>query len=498
MINCFAKSGLNMTYTKDYLLRLFHEFIALPKETEWVDFKHNNSDPKEIGEYISAIANSAALVGKEFGYVVWGIDDVTHEVLGTSFNPQISKVGNEELENWLLRLITPKINFTFNSLIFENKKVVILEIGRAFRHPVRFESMEYLRIGSYKKMLKEFPEKERELWRIFDKTPFEDMNAIEDVSIDDVLRLLDYSSYFKLSEQPFPENRQGIIDRFIKDNLLTKNTVGTYNVTNLGAILFAVNIAEFKTLKRKAVRVIVYKGCSRNETTKENNDVKGYACGFEDLIQYISAVIPSNEIISKDLRKTVPMYPLIAIRELVANALIHQDFFIRGSGPMIEIFSDRIEITNPGEPLVETSRFLDTPPRSRNEAVASFMRRIGICEERGSGVDKVVFQTEFFQLPAPLFEVIEDNTRITLFSHRSFSKMNIEERVHATYLHSCLKYVQRQQMTNSTLRERFGIEKENSAMVSRVIKDALEKKFIKYPEPENESRKYARYVPYWA
>ncbi len=89
-------------------------------------------------------------------------------------------------------------------------------------------------------------------------------------------------------------------------------------------------------------------------------------------------------------------YPELAIRELVANALIHQDFFISGAGPMVEIFENRIEITNPGSPLVSTARFIDTPPRSRNETLASMMRRFGICEERGSGIDKVITQVELY------------------------------------------------------------------------------------------------------
>ncbi len=88
------------------------------------------------------------------------------------------------------------------------------------------------------------------------------------------------------------------------------------------------------------------------------------------------------------------MFPELAIRELVANALIHQDFSVTGAGPTVEIFDDRIDITNPGEPLVDTQRFLDTPPRSRNEALASLMRRARICEERGSGIDKVVLEVE--------------------------------------------------------------------------------------------------------
>jgi predicted HTH transcriptional regulator len=191
------------------------------------------------------------------------------------------------------------------------------------------------------------------------------------------------------------------------------------------------------------------------------------------------------------------MYPDLAVRELIANALIHQDFSVGGAGPMVEIFDDRLEITNPGEPLVEIERFLDSPPRSRNEALASFMRRVGICEERGSGVDKVVFETEFYQLPPPRWERPDGSLRVVLFAHRDLRSMDKQERVHACYLHACLLYVMREQMTNTSLRERFGIEPKNSATASRIIRDALAAKVIKPYDPD-QGKKNARYLPHWA
>jgi ATP-dependent DNA helicase RecG len=487
-----------MQHTDVYLCQLLNELRLLTNETEWVEFKHNNANAQEIGEYISALANSAALVGKSAGYLVWGIEANTHNIVGTDFCPKKQKVGNEEIENWLLHQLSPKINFYFHELLTENSKVVILEIERASRHPVRFQSMEYIRIGSYKKPLKEFPEKERQLWRIFDTTPFEELYAAEKISADDVVKLLDYPSYFELLGQPLPDNKKGILEKLLCENMISVDNAGVYTITNLGAILFAKKLDDFKGLKRKAVRVIVYNGAARLETIKEQKDEKGYASGFEGLIDYINNVIPRNEVVGKALRKDVPMYPEIAIRELVANAIIHQDFSVKGAGPMIEIFSNRIEITNPGQPLVETSRFLDSPPKSRNETLASFMRRIGICEERGSGVDKVVLQTEHYQLPAPLFEVVDDSTRVTLFSHRPFSKMDKADRIRAVYLHACLKYVQRETLTNASLRDRFGIPDENVVSVSKIIREALEAKVIKPRNPESKSRKHTRYVPSWA
>lgn len=250
-------------------------------------------------------------------------------------------------------------------------------------------------------------------------------------------------------------------------------------------------------MKRKAVRVIQYHGKDRTETIREQEGGKGYASGFEGLIGYIDGILPTNEVVGKALRKTVPMFPELAIREVVANALIHQDFFVTGAGPMIEIFDDRIEITNPGEPLVDTQRFLDSPPRSRNETLASLMRRVGICEERGSGIDKVVFQVELYQLPAPLFEVPPGSTRVVLFSHKSLTNMDEGERVRACYFHACLKHVTRDYLTNASLRERFGIKESNKAIASRRIREAINAGMIK-PFDEHAARRLMKYVPFWA
>jgi len=480
-----------------YLISLVLELRKLPNETEWLEFKHNNADPQEIGEYISALANSAALCGKAHAYLVWGIENNTHALIGTNFSPLEFKIGNEALENWLLHLLSPKIHFRFYPFEMDGHALVLLEIGRAFRHPVQFQNSEFIRIGSYKKKLKDFPEKERDLWRIFDQTPFEALLAAENVTSDDVIKLLDYPAYFELLGRPLPDNKSGILEALVGDDLLRRSDTGKWNITNLGAILLAKKLDDFRVLRRKAVRVISYRGSSRIETIREQQGTKGYANGFEGLISFINGLIPVNEIIEQALRKSVPMYPDLAIRELVANALLHQDFFVTGTGPMIEIFDDRMEVRNPGVPLVKTERFLDSPPRSRNEALASFMRRIGVCEERGSGVDKIVFQTEYYQLPAPVFEVSGDNTVAVLFAHRPLTKMDKADRVRACYLHACLRYVNRDYMTNTTLRERFGIEPGNKSMASRYIREAIEADAIK-PYDEDSSMKLRKYVPFWA
>ena len=487
-----------MPFQKDRINSIIEEVRKHQYELPWVELKRNNYSPQEIGEYISALANTAALFNQEHAYLLWGVDDTTHEIVGTTFVPQKEKQGNQGLELWVSTQLDPQVQFYFHSTVIEDKPVVLLEVSRANSAPVKFKGIDYIRIDSYKKKLKDYPDTERELWAIFSKKPFESMVAMEDISGDFVLRELDYAAYFEMLSQDLPSDKPKILEALLNDSLISKAETGSYNITNLGAILFAKRLSDFPSLARKAVRVIKYDGKDRMASaSKEKVNNKGYANGFEELITYITNLIPNNEVIGKALRKVVPMYPDIAIRELVANALIHQNFFMQGTSPMIEIFNDRMEITNPGAPLIDRNRFVDHPPVSRNEQLASFMRRIGVCEERGSGYDKVIYQTEFYQLPAPEIDIYNDHTKVTLFSHRSFAQMSKEDRMRACYLHACLKRVNREYMTNSSLRERFDVEKKNSSMISRLLNDTCAQGLI-YLTADSSSDKLRKYLPFWA
>ena len=477
--------------------RLFRELCKQPNESEWVEFKHNNSKLDEIGEYISALANSAALLGRDNAYMLWGVENGNHNIVGTKFRPSRKKKGSEELENWLLRLLEPQINFSFHELTVDDLPVVLLEVAAATQEPVHFKGQEYIRVGSYKKKLKDYPTKERELWRSFDRTPFEKRAAAENVSDDDVLLLLDHQAYFSLLDMPQPDTIDSILDALESDGMIARNDSGKWDVVNLGAILLARKLADFPGLWRKTVRVILYRNNSQTEALREQEGISGYACGYEELIGIIMEMLPHYEVIGPVFRKNVPIVPELAIRELVANMLIHQDFHQTGTGPMVEIFESRVALTNPGVPLVETERFLDAQPKSRNEAVASFMRRANLCEERGTGIDKAVLEIEGSQLPAPTFEKVGEHTQCTLFAHREFKDMGKHERMRAIYLHASLRYVRQNYMTNSSLRERFGLEAQNAAKATRIINNALEAGVIRQLD-ETASRKQMKYVPWWA
>ena len=486
--------------TPEQLSKLLNELIALPKECEWVEFK-NNYQPHDwgtyIGEYISALSNSAALHRKEAAYFVWGIENITHNIVGTSFRPRDTKVGNEELENWLHHSLTPQIDFRIHEFDQDGGRVVIFEIPPARSVPVSCKGTEFIRVGSYKKKLRDHPEKERALWATFSRLTFEKGIALAGTDSDGVLSMIDYPAYFELIGGQLPDNRAGILDRLIKETIIVLRGNDHFDITNLGGLLFAKHLSEFERLSRKALRVIIYRGKNRAETIREQEGTKGYVVGFEGAIEFINNQLPQNEQIQQALRREERMYPEIAIRELVANALIHQDFTISGTGPKVEIFSDRMEITNPGEPLIDTLRFIGDPPQSRNEMLAKVMRRANICEERGSGIVKVVTNCEFFQLPAPDFLATKNHTRAVLFAYRKLVDMDPTDRVRACYQHACLCYVSGQKMTNATLRKRFGIDEKNSAMASRIISETTDASLIKPYDPKM-GRKYMKYLPFWA
>lgn len=191
------------------------------------------------------------------------------------------------------------------------------------------------------------------------------------------------------------------------------------------------------------------------------------------------------------------MFPKQALRELIANALIHQDFLATGTSVMLEMYRDRIEVSNPGIPPIKVERFIDEN-RSRNEQLADIMRRFGICEEKGSGIDKVVSAAEDFQLPAPDFRVGDTRTTAVLFAHQDFTDMSKADRTRACYQHCCLLYVNNKRMSNQTLRERFRLAESQAATVSQIIGATKEAGLIRTDESESTSTRYARYLPFWA
>lgn len=311
-----------------------------------------------------------------------------------------------------------------------------------------------------------------------------------------VVDLLDTQTFFELLKLPYPSTREGVLDRLVSEHLIDRDD-GRYSIRRCGGLLLAKRLSNFPDLARKAPRVVVYTGKNKLETRIDQTGERGYAVGFQSLVAFVMGQLPQNEIIKDALRQSVTLLPEVAIRELIANALIHQDFTATGAGPMIEIYANRIEISNPGQPVVPVERFIDGY-RSRNERLTDLMRRMDICEERSSGIDRVVHTVEAYQLPAPEFRADFGRTTVVVHGVRDFEDMTRDDRIRACYQHCVLRWVMSERMTNETLRQRFGLGPSKASVASQIIAATVDAGWIKADESVGASKKYARYLPNWA
>ena len=460
------------------------EWLAEPAEHETLEFKEakNQFDTKKLQKYCVALANEGG------GKFVLGVSDARpRTVVGSTAFPNLADTAKKIFEKLHFRVDVEELQHP-------KGRVVIFHI------PSRPRSTAYQFDGAYLMRSTEslVPMSEDRLRQIFDegKPDWLAQVALENCSQEDVIRLLDTQSYFDLLKRPYPSTREAVLNRLCSERLLKMNG-HTWTITNLGAISFAKQLADFPTLSRKAPRVIVYEGTDKLRTRLDKTGGKGYAVGFEGLVDFVSSLVPSNEVVTKAIRREVRMFPDDAIRELIANALIHQEFGESGSSVKIELYSDRLEISNPGRPPIPTERFIDEN-KSRNEGLADLMRRLGICEEKGSGIDRVIRSAEVFQLPAPDFRESTIHTSAVLFAHKDFSEMDRADRIRACYQHCVLKYVVNEKMMNQTLRNRFNLSDKKTESISRVLRETIKAEKIKLADPTATSRKNRSYIPWWA
>lgn len=483
--------------TKCRTIEQVRDLLSNDAETPWLEFKENYGDPNGIGKRIAGLSNSARLEDRDCAFMVWGIRDNPVELVGTDFDPRKILVGNQGFEIWLDQKLTPKLALQFKQVKFPGgEKVVLLEIPAAASEPTRFAGTTFARVGSATTQIQDNDPRHKLLQEKLRPYTWETGLAATFVTPEDALRLLDYDSFFDLMKEKHLDEPVSILKRLAAAEVVVKDVGCRWNITNLGAILFARDLTEFdSSLARKAVRIVTYAGNGRSTRhIWEHEERQGYAPSFARLVSFIENQIPTLQYMEHVRRISEPMVPIQAVREALTNALIHQDMTITGTGPLVEVFGDRVEIRNPGGSLVEPDRMIDSTAKSRNEKMANLMRRMGFCEELGSGVDLMFAEVEARQLPAPLLQCYGDSMAVTLYGPRAFADMNRNERLRACYFHAVLCWVHGFNMKNATLRQRFGVEPRNAAQISAVIKGALDAGLIKVA---NEEHPRSGYIPFW-
>lgn len=457
---------------------------SAPSETQRLEFKEAKTqfDSTKLCRYCIAIANEGG------GHLLLGISDKPpRAVVGTTAVNNTVGMAGKLFEKLGFRVDVEEVNHP-------DGRVIVFRIpGRPRGTAYHLDGAYWMRAGEGLVAMTE-----DQLRRIFSEGQphWTEEHAATALHAEDVVDLLDTQTYFELLKLPYPSKREGVLDRLVSDRLVDAAD-GVYAVRRLGGLLLAKRLDSFPELSRKAPRIVVYSGESKLETRLDQVVIEGYAVGFRLLVQSVMAQLPQNEVIEDALRVEVRLLPEIAVRELIANALIHQDLTVGGSSVMVEIYTNRVEFSNPGEPVVPVERFIDGY-QSRNERLAEVMRRLGICEEKSSGVDKVVNAAEVFQLPAPDFRVGHRRTTVVLGGPKAFDRMAREDRIRACYQHCALKWVMGARMTNQSLRGRFRLPESKSTIASQVISATIEAGLVKPDESVGGSRKFARYLPSWA
>lgn len=417
--------------TKEQLHILLEELIALPAETNWAEFKLNAGSitNEQIGEYISAMSNGAAIANKPFGYLVWGVDDDTHEVKGTNFCFTMAKQGNQDLELWMRNLLHPKINFEIFEFDYQNKKVVLVRIPSAKGEPAHFKKKPYIRIGSNKTDLRNFPEYVRIIYN-----SLEDWSAktIDNASISDLDDEALKIAREKFKERSIKEKYHDKIDSWDEITFLDKAKI-TINgkITNAAILLLGKEEASHFLLP--SVAEITWK------LETEEKAYEHFSCPLllntTRVLKNIRNVkykfFPDNELLST----TVNKYDTRTILEALHNCIAHQDYSLNSRIIVTEKI-DKLVFSNAGsffsgepEDYTEGNK---TPEKYRNSWLVKGMVNMGMIDTMGYGIH-TMYQSQrnrFFPLPD---YILSEPQKVVLqiFGHsidENYTKLLIERK----------------------------------------------------------------------
>lgn len=355
-------------------VNLVKNLVSEPHEQEWFEFKENWFEPNAIGEYVSALSNAAACAGREEAYLIWGVNDRTHGIVGTTFDYH-SEVKGEPLQHFLARQLTPDVLFNFEEAVIDGKRVVVLRIPAAKRVPTSFAGIRYQRIGSSKVNLAKHPEREAALFGVLAQGPLTMENV---VAVDQEMDFGKLFTYYagrgiELNRKTFEKNL-GLLDEHGNRNLLAQ---------------------VLSDDSRMPVRVSVFKGEDKSSILHSVKEF-GNTCllvTLDKVLEYgdVINIVQADERGRDVARKDVPLFDPDLFREAVVNAFVHNRW-VDGNAPMITVYSDRMEIlsrgTLPPNQTVEGFFLGESVPV--NKRLSDIFLQLHISERSGRGVPKIV------------------------------------------------------------------------------------------------------------
>ncbi|MDE6015931.1 MAG: putative DNA binding domain-containing protein [Acetatifactor sp.] len=367
----------------DDLKKIVQSLLSSVSEEEWYEYKENWYDAVGIGEYISSLSNAAAMCGEECAYLIWGVNNATHEVVGTTFNYHMD-VKNEPLQHFLARQVTPDVGFSFAEITMKGKRVVVLTIPAARQVPTSFNGTRYLRIGSSKVNLNKYPERESQLFDILRNgfPTIENTQAYTQELTFRKLFLYYEDKGITLNKKTFKKNL----------GLLCKD--GSYN-------LLAQLLSDNSQIP---IRVSIFRGSNKASKLYSVREF-GNNCvlvSLDKVIEYgdVLNIMQADEAERIVTRKEVPLFDTQAFKEAIINAFVH-NLWVDGNAPMITVYSDRLEILSRGKlpPKQTIAGFYLGESVPVNQKLSDIFLQLHISERSGRGVPKItdVYGREAFE-----------------------------------------------------------------------------------------------------
>ena len=356
--------------------KIINDLRAFKEEKEWFDFKENWFDANGIGEYISALSNGAALLNQKYGYLIWGISDESHEVVGTQVQWEI-KIKGEPLDHFLIRQLNPAIEFKFTELCLLSKRVVVLQIAAAQRLPTDFAKKRFIRVGSNKVDLEKYRDREIALW--------DALKAEGETMVNKAAPFFNQNLSFKKLFLYYGMKGVEINQETFEKNLHLRTPEGNFNIL----VLVLADQNEIP------IRVSVFSGTSKADPLFSVKEY-GNTCllfSIEQLLMYgdslnIMQADEKNRVVE---RKEVPFFDGRAFREAVMNAFVH-NHWVTLNAPMINVFTDRIEILSRGT-LAQGQTydgFFKGESIPVNPELATIFLQLRLSERSGMGVPKIL------------------------------------------------------------------------------------------------------------
>lgn len=382
------------------LTALITDLISQPTESEWVEFKANHQTPEDIGKRISALANSACLIGEPYGYLVFGVQDGSHDIIGTTFNPHQKAKGNEDLEPWLMRKLTPRLDMRIYEHQQDNKRLVIFKIPAAHNVPIEFDKIAYVRVGSNTHSLKDYPDKERTIW----------------------LRQLDWSATIcqaatlaDLCPEAISKARQlyTVKNARLADQINTWDDITFLNkakitingqITNTTLILLGLPESDHYLSPSVAKITWILKGVDNVEKDYQHFEPP-FVLAIEQVYNKIRNLKYRYIVDGTLFPDEIDQYDPYIIREALNNAIAHQDYRLAGRVIVVEREDSTLTFKNSGDFIPQTIQNVlhkNAPAqRYRNPFLVAAMVNLNLIDTIGSGIRRMfdIQRKRYFPLP---------------------------------------------------------------------------------------------------